>query len=244
MIRSVRVVGFMTWHYVRNTLERNKYTLKGKDVDVETKKVNRKKIYRLMQSMSNGMVKAAGTEVIVKGKENLPKHGPVVYMSTHKGLYDSPVLATIIEEPIIFIGKEEMEKMPIIGSWFDAMGCIYLARDDMKKSLQAILTGIEELKNGQSIVIFPEGTRSKGKDMQEFKSGSFKLALKANVPIVPIAIQDTQKVLEDTGMIKKATVYVNIGKPFDVASMTKEEKKALPKTVENKVRELLGEITF
>ncbi|MGL5677551.1 MAG: lysophospholipid acyltransferase family protein [Cellulosilyticaceae bacterium] len=243
MLRGIAVLWVMAWHYIKNTFKRHKYSIEGKELDVATKKANRKEIYKMMQDLSNGMIKAAGTTIEIKGKENLPKEGPVVYMATHKGLYDSPIMAHLLDDPIIFIGKEETKKMPIISRWFDAMGCIYLARDDMKKSLQAILEGIKELKEGQSIVIFPEGTRSKGEEMAEFKAGSFKLATKANVPIVPIAIQNTHKILEEKGSIQKTTVYINIGEMIDVAALSAEEKKELPKTVENKVRSLLQEIT-
>lgn len=244
MFRGLRVLWTMGFHYVVNTRDRRKYRVDNKELDLETKKEYRRHIFRIMQDLSQKMMDSAGATMVVKGKENLPKKGPVVYMATHKGLFDSPVMALVVENDFpIFIGKDETKKMPVIGKWFDATGSIYLARDDMKQSLQAILKGIDELKNGQSIVIFPEGSRMKGKEMGTFKAGSFKLATKANVPIVPIAIQNTHKILEEKGKIQKTTVYVNIGKPVDVASLTPEEKKKLPQTVENTVRRLLAEIT-
>lgn len=244
MFRGLRVLWTMGFHYVVNTRDRRKYRVDNKELDLETKKEYRRHIFRIMQDLSQKMMDSAGATMVVKGKENLPKKGPVVYMATHKGLFDSPVMALVVEnDSPIFIGKDETKKMPVIGKWFDATGSIYLARDDMKQSLQAILKGIDELKNGQSIVIFPEGSRMKGKEMGTFKAGSFKLATKANVPIVPIAIQNTHKILEEKGKIQKTTVYVNIGKPVDVASLTLEEKKKLPQTVENIVRRLLAEIT-
>lgn len=243
MLRSIAVVRVMIGHYIKNTSKRHRYSVQGRALDSETKKVYRSEIYKLMRDLSRRMIKAAGTTIEIKGKENLPQSGPVVYMCTHKGLYDSPILADLLEEPIIFIGKDETKKMPIIGKWFDAMGCIYLARDDMKKSLEAILEGIKELKEGQSLVIFPEGTRYKGKEMGSFKAGSFKLATKAQVPIVPIAMQNTYKILEEKGRIQKATVQINIGRPIDVASLSKEQQKNLPKQVEEQVRQLLLEIT-
>ena len=226
MIRGMRVLWSIGFHYVINVFKRQKYRVDNKELDLATKREYRFHIYRAMQDLSRRMVKAAGATIEIKG------------------LFDSPVMAILIEnEPVIFIGKEETKKMPVFGKWFEAMGCIYLARDDMKQSLQAILKGIDELKNGQSIVIFPEGTRMKGKEMGNFKAGSFKLATKANVPIVPIAIQNTYKVLEEKKKIQKTTIYVNVGKPIDVPSLSAEEKKKLPKHVEDIVRELLAEIT-
>lgn len=244
MLRGIRVLWSIGFHYIMNFWAKQKYRVDNKTLDLATKREYRFRIYRMMQDLSRRMVKAAGATIEIKGKENLPAQGPVVYMATHKGLFDSPVMALLIEnEPIIFIGKEETKNMPVFGKWFEAMGCIYLARDDMKQSLQAILKGIEELKNGQSVVIFPEGTRMKGKEMGTFKAGSFKLATKANVPIVPIAIQNTYKVLEEKKRIQKTTIYVNVGKPIDVASLSAEDKKKLPTYVEDQVRALLAEIT-
>lgn len=243
MIRSIKVLWTMGWHYVkRSGIRKNNYVGEA-NLGPADKKQKRTAVYQCMRELSNNMFKAADTEIIIKGKENLPKAGPVVYMGNHKSLFDSPLMAHLIEEPIIFIGKEETKKMPVISKWFDAMGCIYLDRDDMKKQLQAILKGIDELKEGQSIVIFPEGTRSKGREIGSFKAGSFKLATKAKVPIIPIGIQDTFKILEETGRVQKATIYVNIGKPIDVANLSSEALKSLPQDVENYIRDLVAEVT-
>ncbi len=244
MLRSIGVLGIMAWHYMKNTRKRHLYSVHNKTLTNEEKRANRQQIYQLMQELSVGMIKAAGTEIEVIGRENLPDKGPVVYMANHKGQYDSPVLAVTLQDAPIFIGKEEMQKMPIISQWFNAMGCIYLSRDDMKQSLKAILQGIDELKSGQSIVIFPEGTRHKeDTGMGTFKAGSFKLATKANVPIVPIAIQNTHKVLEEKGYIQKAKVTVCIGEMIDTAALTTEEKKGLPVVVEEQVAAMLESIT-
>lgn len=244
MLRGIWVLWAMGFHFVTNTFNRKRYRVDNKELDRATKQAYRAKIYAMMRELSRRMIRAAGAELVIKGKENLPEHGPVVYMANHKGLFDSPVMATLVEkDTLIFIGKDETKKMPVIGPWFDAMGCIYIVRDDMKQSLKAILDGIDELKQGQSVVIFPEGTRQKGPEMGSFKAGSFKLATKANVPIVPIAIQNSYKVLEEKGKIQKTTIYVNVGKPIDVASLSAEEKKRLPQDVEDTVRALLEEIT-
>lgn len=243
MIRSIKVLWVMASHYIKRSKIRKKYYVGDENLTAQEKKERRTKVYECMRELSSGMLKAADTEVIITGKENLPKEGPVVYIANHKSLFDSPLMATLVEEPIIFIGKEETKKMPIISKWFDAMGCIYLDRDDMKKQLQAILKGIEELKQGQSVVIFPEGTRIKGNDIASFKAGSFKLATKAKVPIVPMAFQNTFKILEETGQVQKAKIYVNIGKTIDVPNMTAEQLKTLPQDTEEYIRELLAEIT-
>lgn len=206
------------------------------------KRESREKVYSVLKQIARRMAKAAGMKIKVIGAENLPEKGPVVYIANHKSLFDAITLVSIIDDPCIAIVKREVERMPIISRWIRALGCIYIDREDMRQSLEAILEGIKELKEGQSILIFPEGTRSKTDELGKFKEGSFKLALKANVPIIPIALLNTEKVFEASKKIVPQTVYMNVGKPIDPKNLTAEEKKILPKTVENTVKELLEEL--
>ena len=203
---------------------------------------SRRVIYEKMQELARNLVKSTNMDLKVMGKENLPEKGPVLYVATHKSVFDIVILLTIIEEPTIFIGKKEVQKMPFVHKWFDALGCIYIDRDNKRNALQSIIRGIEELKNGQSIVLFPEGTRNMSNDIQHFKEGGFKLATKSLVPIVPIALSNTYKVFEEKKRIQKTEVVVNIGEPIHVAELTKDEVKGLPAYVEEKVKLLMEEI--
>lgn len=112
----------------------------------------------------------------------------------------------------------------------------------IRETVEKIIQGINEIKQGQSIVVFPEGTRVAGDEIQEFKGGVFKLATKTGVPIVPIAIHNTHKVFEEKRGIQKTTVTLNIGKPIEVKDLSKDDIKVLPKLTEDIVRELLDEI--
>ncbi|OON99204.1 MAG: hypothetical protein ATN35_00145 [Epulopiscium sp. Nele67-Bin004] len=244
MIRGILVVLFMCWHYIINTNGRRKYRVDDKELDTQQKKIYGEKIYRIMQSFSRGVVKASGSKVIIKGEENLEGvGGGVLYMSNHLGFFDAPVTAMVIDDPLIYIGKDDIKKMPIVSTWFEAIGSIYMDRDDIRKSMLSIQKGIEELKAGQSVIVFPEGTRSKDGNVGEFKAGTFKLATKSKCSIVPIAIKNTELIFEKNGKkIKPATVFVNIGKPVHLSDLSKEEIKNLPKYIEDYVKELLQEI--
>ena len=203
---------------------------------------SREVIYNLMRKLTDEMIKGSGMELNIRGLENLPQKGPVLYVANHSSIFDAVVIVNIIEEPCIFIGKKEVSSMPLINKWFDALGCIYIDREDKRQSLECILKGINELKAGQSMIIFPEGTRTMGDEMKPFKEGTFKLALKSGVPVVPIAIRNTDKVYEETKLIKRTSVYMNIGKMIQTSNMSIEEKKKLPKIAEEKVKELLKQI--
>ena len=206
------------------------------------KQESRAEIYKHMQELAKKLIQSTGMELEVRGKENLPSKGPALYVPTHKSVFDIVILLTIIDDPAIYIGKKEVQSMPFVNKWFDALGCIYVDREDMRKALKSILEGIKEIKSGQSIVLFPEGTRNMSNDIQPFKEGGFKLATKTKVPVVPIALSNTYKVFEEKKRIQKTKVIVNIGEPINTEELSKEELARLPKLVEEKVGVLMKEI--
>lgn len=203
---------------------------------------SRQKIYERMQLLSRKLVKSTGMDITVIGEENLPSSGPVLYVATHKSVFDIVILVTLIKEPVIFIGKKEIKDMPFVHQWFDSMGCIYMDREDKKNALQSIIKGINELKQGQSIVLFPEGTRRMDNTIGHFKEGSFKLATKTQVPIVPIALSNTYQILEEKRRIQRTKVKVNIGKPIETALLSLEEQKSVAGYVQQEVNKLMQEI--
>ncbi len=243
MIRGLAVLWFMVWHFVVNTKGRRKYRVDNKELDFDTQKEYSEKIYRIMQTFSKGMIKHSGSTIDVRGLENLPKTSGVLYMVNHRGMFDPMTVASVVDDPCIFIGKDDIKRMPIISDWFEAIGSLYLPREDSRQSLEIINQATELLKQGQSVVIFPEGTRSKMSDMGEFKAGSFRLAFNSGATIVPIALKNTELIFEANGvLIKGQTVYVNIGEPIGVVGMNRAEQKALPKKVQNYVAQLLSEL--
>ena len=136
--------------------------------------------------------------------------------------------------------KKELKKLPLINKWITLAGSIYLDRENPRKSMEGILEGIKTLKNGHSLVVFPEGTRSRGDKMGEFKSGSFKLATKSKVPIVPLTIDGTYRVMEANKiLIKPSNINFYVHKPIYTDKLSKEEIAKLPETVEHIIRSKL-----
>ncbi|WP_143318085.1 lysophospholipid acyltransferase family protein [Clostridium sp. HBUAS56017] len=197
-------------------------------------------IHRITHKWAKFVMKLSGCKVTVTGLENIPKNQTVLFMSNHQSYFDIPLLMSSINIPKGFIAKKELAKWPGISMWMRYMQCIFMDRDNMRKSAEAIVDGINILKSGYSMVIFPEGTRSKGGQPSDFKGGSFKLALKSKVPIVPITIDGTYKVLEaNNSKIKASSITVKIHPSIDVTSLSKEEINDLPNKVEKIV---LGEL--
>lgn len=185
---------------------------------------------------ARSLVKLAGVTVVTTGEEKIPSEGSVLFVSNHQGNFDIPILLGYINKPKAFIAKIEILKLPLIRTWMTHMKCVFMDRSDMRQSLKVINQAAGYLKEGYSMVIFPEGTRSKSETLGEFKPGSLKLALKAGVPIVPITIHGSYKIMEQNGfIIKPARVEITISDPIPTAGLTKEQAAELPE----KVREII-----
>lgn len=196
-----------------------------------------KKIHKLPQHWAKRLVEITNSQVKVNGTENLPD-GPVLFVSNHQGNFDIPVLLGYVNKPMGFISKIEVQKLPIVPRWMEVMNCVFINRKDRRQAILSIKEGAEKLKKGHSLVIFPEGTRSKGGEVAEFKAGSLRLATDSGVPIVPIAINGTYKIMEHGGVfMKPSNVEVSILSPiFDTENQNvKELAKELHTLISTKI---------
>ncbi|MGH4118440.1 lysophospholipid acyltransferase family protein [Clostridium sp.] len=190
-------------------------------------------LYKLVTNWSNYVLKIAGLDLTVVGKENVP-NVPCVFVGNHQSNFDIPAILANTNRLTGVIAKKNMEKIPIMSYWMRKIHCVFMDRENPREALKSISEGIENLKDGYSMLIFPEGTRSRSNNMGEFKKGSMRLAIKAGVPIVPITIYDTHKAMEgNDGKIKKANAKIIIGKPIYTDHMSKEEKANIGETVKS-----------
>ena len=186
---------------------------------------------------AKGMVGATGAEVEVNGNENIPQE-PVLFVANHQGAFDIPLLLGYINNPKAFIAKWELQYMPLVGGWMKRIKCIFIKRNDFRQTLCAFKSAGEVFAQGQSLVIFPEGTRSQSDKVGEFKRGSLKIALRENVPIIPVVIRDSYKLREaNGGLIKAAKVELDILEPIYTDKLSKEERKDLTINLERMIRE-------
>lgn len=181
-----------------------------------------------------------GAKIHVIGAENVPKDGAVLFISNHQSDFDIPIFMSCIDKPKGFIAKIEIDKIPLLRTWMRHLRCVFMDRSSLRKSAEAIAEGIKILKSGYSLVIFPEGTRSKTGKIGEFKQGSFKLATKAKVPIVPVTLKNTRMLFEGCGYrMTPAEVEVIIHAPIETADLEKEEAALLPERVKAIIEESL-----
>ena len=181
----------------------------------------------------------AGTTVIVKGEENVPKDEPVLYIGNHRSYFDILITYVRVPRPTGYIAKREMLKWPLLVSWMKNLHCLFLDRNDVKQGLKIILTAIEKIKSGISICIFPEGTRNKeNHTFMEFHEGSFKIASKSGCPIIPMTIYNSADIFEDhLPKIKKTQVILEYGKPIYVKDLAKEDQKKIGAYTKNIIME-------
>lgn len=210
---------------------------------------NPKQAYQLgndiVRRKFKNVLKISGVTIITKGLENLPDK-TALYVGNHRSYFDILTTHVILNRPVGFVAKSEMTKIPFLAQWMQNIGCLFLDRKDNKKALKTIIEGVKMLKEEQvSLYIFPEGTRGHTDEMAPFKKGSFKMAEKSGVPIIPIGIANSDNVFENNGPFRKiraTKVYLNIGKPIYTKDLEEDNKKHIDVYVQNIVAELIQEL--
>ena len=181
----------------------------------------------------------SGVKLEVNGLDNIPDDQAVLFVGNHISFFDIIVTYPLMKRPTGYIAKKEIRKVPFLSWWMYFVNWIFLDRKNPRQGLKSVLEASEKIKNGTSIFLFPEGTRSKDGKLAEFKDGGFKIATKAKAPIIPIGIQGTSDILENHfPIIKSGKVIVNFGKPVYTSEMSKAEQKSLPNLVREQVKEL------
>lgn len=195
---------------------------------------------RIVQGVFRLILWETGSKITVLGHENVPKGEPVLYVGNHRSYFD--VLMTYCRCPGLtgYVAKDGMEKVPLLSTWMKRLYCLFLKRDDIRQGLQTILTGIEQIKKGISMTIFPEGTRNHQKELLPFKEGSLKMAEKTGCAIIPMAISHSDDIFENhIPLIKPTKVILEYGAPIYPKELSKEDRKFLGALTQKKIQEML-----
>ena len=180
---------------------------------------------------ANSLLKLAGVKVTVTGIENLPDE-TCVFTANHEGYYDIPLVLTRLPKPYGIMAKKETLKIPLVRGWMKNIGCVFVDRNDIRAGMEALNQATENVKNGQSMIVFPEGTRSKNGEIGEFKGGSFRIAVKTGAPIVPLRIEGTRNIMENNGYwMRPGKIELHILPPVETKGLSKEEQRALPEKI-------------
>lgn len=187
----------------------------------------------------------SGVKVDVYGEENVPKDEAVLYVGNHRSYFD--IVITYARCPGLtgFVAKDSMLKIPFLRIWMKRLHCLFLDRKDIKSGMKMILTGIEQIKSGISMSIFPEGTRALADsetDMLPFKEGSMKMAEKTGCAIIPIAMLHTADIFEKhVPFIKRTHVKLMYGEPIYAKDLIKEQRKHLGAYTQGIIKGMLEE---
>lgn len=199
---------------------------------------------RMVQWAFKVILFLSGTKVTVLGEENVPKNEPVLYIGNHCSNFDTIITYARCPGLTGYIAKNSMEKVPLLSLWMKRLHCLFIDRENVKEALKTILAGIDNIKHGISMCIFPEGTRNKTPEngLLPFKEGSFKLAEKTGCAIVPMAISNSAHILETQFPRIKAThVILEYGTPIYQNELEKEEKKHIGAHTQKVIEGMLEE---
>ena len=197
--------------------------------------------HRISSVWARELLRLARIKVDVRGVENISKGGPYIIASNHQGLLDICLMAKGIPFNYKWIVKKELVAIPFFGPALMAAKYIAIDREDGRKAMKEMQKAEVFLKNGISVAIFPEGTRSLDGSVGEFKKGAFVLANRTKKPILPVTIDGSYNILVKGGFIvRPQKVIFTIHKPVDTASLTVEKRKALPEKIQQIVAHEVG----
>lgn len=196
---------------------------------------------RMVQKAFKCMLFIAGTKVTVIGEENVPKDQPVLYIPNHRSFFDVLLIYSRVPGLTGFVAKDSLLKFYLLRDWMKKLYCLFLNRENPREGLKTILQGIENINNGISMCIFPEGTRNKvDEEMLPFKEGSMKMAEKTGCLVIPVALSNTAEIFENhLPWIKSCKVVIEYGTPIDVKTLSREEKKHLGAYCRDRIQEML-----
>ena len=182
-------------------------------------------------------VKSGNIELKVSGLENIPRDRSFLLYSNHQGMFDVLAIAATCEPPLGTVMKKELKDVPLLKQIAACTKSFAMDREDVRQSLTVIQGVIKEINAGRNYLIFPEGTRSKStNDLLEFHNGSFRCALKTKCTVVPIALVDCYKVLDQKGS-KPVTVQIHYLQPIEYEEYQDLNTKELAALVRSRIEE-------
>jgi len=169
----------------------------------------------LVQWWAKNILRIGGVKIRLTGAENIPKNSNVCFVCNHQSNYD--IACVIVSIPMIigFIAKKELKKYLPLRVWMDEIMCSFIDRKKPKESIKKVESRIAAIKDGNALLLFPEGSRSKAKELQDFKTGSLKLLVENNITLVPISIKNSYLRYEKNKRISPGMIDMVIHNSID-----------------------------
>lgn len=197
--------------------------------------------YRHIQRIMSWAIEKGNVELQVFGRENIPSENGYMLYGNHQGMFDAVAIAADFPGPLAAVFKQELKDVPLLKQIVACTNSFAMDRQDVRQSLTVINAVAEEIKKGRNYLIFPEGTRSKtGNQMGDFHSGSFKAAMKAKCPILPIVFVDSFRVLDQKGSAP-LSVQLHYLRPIPYEEYRQLNTVALAALVKARIQETLDQ---
>jgi 1-acyl-sn-glycerol-3-phosphate acyltransferase len=184
-------------------------------------------MYIICWTWSRLIVIVIGCKVTVTGRENVPRTGGVCFVSNHGSYFDIPLLMGYCGRVLGFIAKKELVFVPFLNLWIAMLGGLFIERKNPRSGLKTINKGIEKIKAGGAMIIFPEGHRSQGQGLLPFHPGALKLASQSEAVIVPVALKGSYDVFERNKRVKAVPVHITFCKPINTADIPATDRKLI-----------------
>jgi 1-acyl-sn-glycerol-3-phosphate acyltransferase len=198
----------------------------------------------IARAWARSILIVASIPVRIEGIENLNIDGSYILMPNHQSNFDIPVLLGCLPVQFRWLAKAELFKIPIFGRGMRGCGYISIDRSNRKSAFRSLAEAAQKIRNGVSVLIFPEGTRSWDGEIQPFKKGGFVLSVDAGVPIIPIVISGTRAVMpKGKLLIRKQPVEMTILAPITTSDYTRKSKDELMGVVKDTISEAYKEKT-
>lgn len=189
--------------------------------------------FNAVKKWSRYVTNAAGVKITVNGLEKIPTDRPILFTPNHQSYADVPILLHALKDfDFGFLMRMQLNQFFAIKQISHIIKCVPINQENAREGIKALNKTAEQIKNGISMVVFPEGKRGFSNTPDEFKNGAFKIVQKTGVTVVPIYIRNAFKVLEGSGgVITPTDVSVTILDPIETSQMNREQVKALNEKV-------------
>jgi 1-acyl-sn-glycerol-3-phosphate acyltransferase len=201
-------------------------------------------VLKLCRVWSGVVLGVPGVKVEVRLRGQLDPRRPYVFMANHASMVDIWAMFVGVPIPVRFIAKKQLGRIPVFGWAMRAGRFVFIDRGNAASARRSIQEAAERIKSGQSVAIFPEGTRTRDGRLGAFKKGGFHLAIDSGVEIVPVAIRGTRAVMPPgTPLIRAGVVHLDIGEPIPTAGLGAADRGPLLERVHARIAEMLAEGT-
>ncbi len=194
--------------------------------------------HRIARRWAKVMLWVTGVRVSIEGTGQVPKEGSYIFMSNHQGSYDIFALHAHLPFDFKWLAKKELFSIPFFGWTMAAAGYISIDREGNRDTVRAMNEAAQKIRDGMSVLIFPEGSRSPDGSIQPFKKGGFSLAIKSKVPIVPVAIAGSREIMPKGQKVPNpGTIRIRVGKPIETRDCALKDWSAVMKQVAEVISE-------